>query len=140
MGVVDTFGLRAYCFKKYIVPKRSIVAPVCLPWLENDHGRDLEKDDGVLASGWGQVTNLKKSKSGAERTLRKERLKIADKEDCTGIQDSQICAASKRQSKDSCTGDSGGPLVSREYTDESWYQVGIRTVPQGNNKKILKKY
>ena len=51
-------------------------------------------------SGWGQVTNLKKSGSEAERTLRKEdTLKIADKEDCTGIQDNQICAASKRQSK-----------------------------------------
>ena len=50
-------------------------------------------------SGWGQVTNLKKSGSEAERTLRKESLKIADKEDCTGIQDNQICAASKRQSK-----------------------------------------
>ena len=33
--------------------------------------------------------------------------------------------------KDSCTGDSGGPLVSREYSDDPWYQVGIRTVPQG---------
>ena len=42
--------------------------------------------------------------------------------------------------KDSCTGDSGGPLVSREYSDDPWYQVGIRTVPQGNNKKILKNY
>ena len=41
--------------------------------------------------------------------------------------------------KDSCTGDSGGPLVSREYSDDPWYQVGIRTVPQGNNKKLLKK-
>ena len=42
--------------------------------------------------------------------------------------------------KDSCTGDSGGPLVSREYSDDPWYQVGIRTVPQGNNEKIIKKY
>ena len=43
--------------------------------------------------------------------------------------------------KDSCTGDSGGPLVSREYSDDPWYQVGIRTVPQGNNnKRTLKKY
>ena len=50
-------------------------------------------------SGWGQVTNLKKSKSEAQRTLRKQPLKITDNNDCTGIQDSQICAASKRQSE-----------------------------------------
>ena len=50
-------------------------------------------------SGWGQVTNLKKAKSEAERTLRKQSLKITDNNDCTGIQDSQICAASKRQSE-----------------------------------------
>jgi len=114
-------------------PIRSIVAPVCLPWLQNDHGRNLEKNDGVLVSGWGQVTNLKKAKSEAERTLRKQPLKITNNNDCTGIQDSQICAASKRQNKDSCTGDSGGPLVSREYSDDPWYQVGIRTVPQGTD-------
>ena len=41
--------------------------------------------------------------------------------------------------KDSCTGDSGGPLVSREYSDDPWYQVGIRTVPQGNNKRKITK-
>ena len=81
------------------MPKRSIVAPVCLPWLENDHGRALEENDGVLVSGWGQVTNLKKSKDEAQRTLRKESLKIADNNDCVGIQDNQICAASKRQSE-----------------------------------------
>ena len=46
-------------------------------------------------SGWGQVTNLKNSKSEALRTLRKQSLKIADEGDCTGIQDNQICAASK---------------------------------------------
>ena len=50
-------------------------------------------------SGWGQVTNLKNSKSEALRTLRKQSLKITDNNDCTGIQDSQICAASKRQSE-----------------------------------------
>ena len=50
-------------------------------------------------SGWGQVTNLKKAKTEAERTLRKQSLKITDNNDCTGIQDSQICAASKIQSE-----------------------------------------
>ena len=50
-------------------------------------------------SGWGQVTNLKKSGSEAERTLRKQSLKITDNNNCTGIQDSQICAASKTQSE-----------------------------------------
>ena len=50
-------------------------------------------------SGWGQVTNLKKANSEALRTLRKQSLKIDDNDDCIGIQDSQICAASKKQSE-----------------------------------------
>ena len=53
-------------------------------------------------SGWGQVTNLKKFKSEALRTLRKQPLKIADKGDCTGIQDNQICAASKGRGEYRC--------------------------------------
>ena len=53
-------------------------------------------------SGWGQVTNLKNSKSEALRTLRKQSLKIADEGDCTGIQDNQICAASKKRGEYSC--------------------------------------
>ena len=35
--------------------------------------------------------------------------------------------------KDDCTGDSGGPLVSREYSGEPWYQVGVRSEPQGKS-------
>ena len=54
---------------------------------------------GVLVSGWGQVTNLKRANSEALRTLRKQSLKITDNNDCTGIQESQICAASKKQSE-----------------------------------------
>ena len=29
--------------------------------------------------------------------------------------------------------------MSREYSDDPWYQVGIRTVPQGNNNKNIEK-
>ena len=36
-------------------------------------------------------------------------------------------------SKDSCIGDSGGPLVARELSDEPWFQLGIRSKPQGDD-------
>ena len=36
-------------------------------------------------------------------------------------------------------GDLGGALVFREFSDDPWYQVGIRTVPQGNNKRKITK-
>jgi secreted trypsin-like serine protease len=53
-------------------------------------------------------------------------------------QDNQFCAGVKKGKKkirDTCSGDSGGPLVSREYTDDPWTQIGIRSDPLGKTCK-----
>ena len=122
----QTTGTNAYCPNKYIMCHKGLLLhPYVYPGYKMIMEEILRKmmvrnfirliinkksifknskkftfsQKGVLVSGWGQVTNLKKAKSEAQRTLRKQPLKITDNNDCTGIQDSQICAASKRQSE-----------------------------------------
>merc|ERR1712223_2290201 len=116
-------------------PEKSIVAPVCLPWKDSDEEiiAGLEDNEDTLLAGWGLVTNLGRNSSNEQRTLRREKLKIVD---CIDANDKQFCVAAKKgkkYEKDSCIGDSGGPLVARELSDEPWFQLGIRSEPQGDD-------
>jgi len=118
-------------------PKSSNVRPVCLPWQENDPGRDLKENKKAVVTGWGRVkTSLKdlerKQKFGASaRNLLYVRLPIANQvcEDDPDLEqywdpETKICAGGK-QGQDACQGDSGGPMVIRDTSDDPWYQIGL---------------
>ena len=87
----------------------SNVRPVCLPWQENDPGRDLKENKKAVVTGWGRVkTSLKdierKQKFGASaRNLLYVRLPIANQvcEDDPDLEqywdpETKICAGGKQ--------------------------------------------
>ena len=69
-------------------PDKSSVIPVCLPWSENDPGRNLEKieeDEGLaILTGWGKISvkvsdTIRKQKFGVSvPILRRVALPIAN--------------------------------------------------------------
>jgi len=112
----------------------SSIIPVCLPWLENDPGRNLAEGEALMFTGWGRTVS--RNSGAAQRRLIKNRVNTKvlqqvqlpylskDDEKCSlfDLKDSQICAGGEK-GKDSCSGDQGGPLVYRKFSP--WYQVGI---------------
>ena len=65
-------------------PKKSYVKPVCLPWMEDNPGRDLKENKKVVVTGWGKIaTSLRdiarKQRFGASaRRLQYVQLPIAN--------------------------------------------------------------
>jgi len=109
-------------------PQVSAASPICLPWLESDHGRNLAQDADLTVAGWG------KTKFGSSSDiLQKVDVPYQEAEVCTDEfrefrtrfnGDLQMCAGGV-PGKDSCNGDSGGGLVTSENPDLPWMQVGI---------------
>jgi len=108
--------------------QESTASPVCLPWRENDPGRDLKHDTKLTVTGWG------KTESGQSAdVLQQVDVPYQDEEVCTdefqrfGLtidSSTQMCAGGEH-GKDSCNGDSGGPLAFQKRPSEPWFQVGI---------------
>ena len=87
----------------------SSIIPVCLPWLENDPGRNLAEGELLMFTGWGRTSNngavsninLRKNRVSSKK-LQQVQLPYLSKDDerCTGfdIKDSQICAGGEKGS------------------------------------------
>ena len=90
-------------------PQNSYVKPVCLPWMEDNPGRDLKEGKKVVVTGWGKIkTSLRdiarKQRFGASaRFLQYVKLPIAN-EDCSTDPDlapywdpnTKVCAGGKQ--------------------------------------------
>ena len=85
----------------------SSIIPVCLPWLENDPGRNLAEGEELMFTGWGRTsnnaavsnTNFRKNRVSSKK-LQQVQLPYLSKDDerCTGfdVKDSQICAGGEK--------------------------------------------
>jgi len=102
-------------------PTVSIASPVCLPWLEDDAGRFIERNSRTIIAGFGQVTNRNltnlRGLSKKQKFMRKTKLNL-----CEDFSNTQLCGTGSRGGSN---GDLGGALVFREFSDDPWYQVGI---------------
>ena len=81
----------------------SSIIPICLPWLENDPGRNLAKGELLMFTGWGRTSNdnqaerLKLIRNRvSSKKLQQVQLPYLSKNDekCSlfNLTDSQICA------------------------------------------------
>ena len=91
----------------------SSIIPVCLPWLENDPGRNLAEGEELMFTGWGRTSNngavsiydyhynIRKNRVSSKK-LQQVQLPYLSKDDekCTrfDIKDSQICAGGEKGS------------------------------------------
>ena len=89
----------------------SSIIPICLPWLENDPGRNLAEGEELMFTGWGRTSNngaesniyIRKNRVSSKK-LQQVQLPYLSKDDekCTGtgfdVKDSQICAGGEKGS------------------------------------------
>jgi len=103
------------------------VQPICLPTDTSLSNRNFDKSKPFVA-GWG-ATSFNGPSSG---TLREVQVPVVTKQSCSEayqkfrtvvVDDSVICAGTKRGGIDACQGDSGGPLMLSEA--ERFYLVGV---------------
>ena len=85
----------------------SSIIPVCLPWLENDPGRNLAEGEILVFTGWGRTSNdqaeyyenIRKDRVASKR-LKLLKLPYLSKDDekCSlyNLLDSQICAGGEK--------------------------------------------
>ena len=90
-------------------PLKSYARPVCLPWMEEDPGRNLKEKKKVVITGWGKIkTSLRdiarKQRFGASaRRLQYVQLPIANEVCNTDLDlapywdpDTKVCAGGKQ--------------------------------------------
>ena len=89
-------------------PSISSIIPICLPWKENDPGRNLREGDSLTFTGWGS-NRAKNSKSSA-KILLENKINVNhlqwvdllylsnDNEKCSklNVTNSMICAGGER--------------------------------------------
>lgn len=114
----------------------EFIKPICLPEGNENYQR-------AIATGWGRVKYAGKN----SKTLLKVTLDIFDHNECSSkflpfgatrelpegiLNNSQICAGSYNESRDTCQGDSGGPL--QIYHSDifcSYTQIGVTSFGKG---------
>ena len=76
-------------------PTVSIASPVCLPWLEDDAGRFIERNSRTIIAGFGQVTNRNltnlRGLSKKQKFMRKTKLNL-----CEDFSNTQLCGTGSR--------------------------------------------
>ena len=89
-------------------PSISSIIPICLPWKDNDPGRNLREGDSLRFSGWGRTT--RKNSENAQKKLLKYNINqnhlkwvglpylSNDNEKCSklNVTNSMICAGGER--------------------------------------------
>lgn len=116
------------------------VVPVCIPWLPDDFGRNLNTDGPAIITGWGKTTNNRfqhRNKTvfcdaGSCKLQELLDLPILNRTACNArfngqvnLTHRQICAGGLQDGSDTCNGDSGGPLVVSERQTEAKFQIGL---------------
>ena len=83
----------------------SSIIPVCLPWLENDPGRNLAEGEELMFTGWGRTSkrSLLANRNFIMNRVNSKKLQqiqLPYDEKCTGfdVKDSQICAGGEKGS------------------------------------------
>ena len=85
----------------------SSIIPICLPWLENDPGRNLAEGELLMFTGWGRTSNNNRAELGKliknrvnSKKLQQVHLPYLSKDDekCSNltVTDSQICAGGEK--------------------------------------------